>query len=59
MTQYLAFVHWHFDGEDDTLILDVEATNDADAERAAEQEAQAILSEDSEIFGVTLHAKGG
>lgn len=59
MTQYLAFVHWTFDDEDDTLIVDVEATNDADAELAAKREARTILSEDSEIFAVTVYPKGG
>jgi len=59
MTQYLAFVHWTFDDEDDTLVLDVAAADNADAVRAAKAEARTILSEDSEIFAVTVYPKGG
>lgn len=59
MQAYTAFVSWTFDNEDDTMVLDVCGASESEAQEAARAEALGILTQDSEIFDVTVYPKRG
>lgn len=54
---FTAFVYYEYDNEDDTVMVDVTASNERDAKTAAIDEARSFLTEDCKIWGVVVYVK--